>query len=76
MILCSPLHVRSLTFIFSSPAPARYKEMLKSFKYIMPTWSEQELMSGSVADISQWYSISSDSEVCRDTCYMDLLLRI
>jgi len=45
------------TFIFSSPTPARYREMLKHFpscKYIMPTWSEQELMFVE-ADISKWY---------------------
>lgn len=35
------------TLIFSSPAPGRYKEVIKnapSFKYIMPTWSAEELM--------------------------------
>ena len=34
------------TFIFSSPNPLRYKEMMKNkphFKFTMPTWSEEEL---------------------------------
>jgi hypothetical protein len=34
------------TFIFSSPNPARYKEMTKndpSYKFYMPTWSDWEL---------------------------------
>ena len=35
------------TCIFASPNPARYKQTLKAahrYTYIMPTWSEQELM--------------------------------
>eukprot|EP01039_Chlorochromonas_danica_P010110 gene10110-11190_t len=45
------------TFIFSSPAPDRYKEILKNapnFKYTMPTWSELELMFLDI-EIAQWY---------------------
>lgn len=45
------------TYIFSSPAPARYKEILKnspSQEYTLPTWSELELMFVS-ADIGSWY---------------------
>ena len=45
------------TLIFSSPSPLRYKEILKNsphFKYIMPTWSEQELMFVNIK-IDVWY---------------------
>lgn len=45
------------TFIFSSPAPSRYKEILKRsprYRYIMPTWSELELMFLN-SNIEQWY---------------------
>ena len=44
-------------FIFSSPNPARYKEIMKNdfkVKYTMPTWDENELMS--IADnCEDWY---------------------
>ena len=42
-----PVSRAKWTFIFSSPAPGRYQEIMKNrpkFKYIMPTWTEQELM--------------------------------
>jgi hypothetical protein len=45
------------TYIFSSPAPARYKEILKNspcHEYTLPTWSELELKFVS-ADIGKWY---------------------
>jgi hypothetical protein len=43
-------------FIFSSPYPARYKEMLKncpSYKYILPTWSYEELLTFNSED-NRW----------------------
>ena len=45
------------TFLFSSPAPNRYKEFLKILPckmYTMPTWSEQELMFVN-SDVESWY---------------------
>jgi hypothetical protein len=45
------------TFIFSSPNKRRYKEMLKnnpSYKYTMPTWSEEELKFVN-SNHSEWY---------------------
>jgi hypothetical protein len=44
-------------FIFSSPSPRRYKEIMKnapSFRFTMPTWSEQELERVN-RDKDQWY---------------------
>jgi hypothetical protein len=51
-----PVSRAKWTFLFSSPAPLRYKEILKNapcFRYTMPTWSEQELMF--VGDIPLWH---------------------
>lgn len=45
------------TYIFSSPAPVRYKEIIKNYpsqEYTLPTWSELELLFVS-ADIASWY---------------------
>ena len=45
------------TFIFSSPNKLRYKEMCKnypSYKYTMPTWSEEELMFV-YSNRNEWY---------------------
>ena len=45
------------TFIFSSPASTRYKEIMKNkpwYMYTLPTWSEQELMFAN-ADVKLWY---------------------
>jgi len=47
------------TYIFSSPDPARYKEIIKNSPkraYILPTWSELELMFVSAdKPIDSWY---------------------
>ena len=45
------------TFIFSSPNGLRYEEMCKnlpSYKYTMPTWSEEELMFVN-SNRNEWY---------------------
>ena len=55
--VAEPVSRAKWTYIFSSPAPARYKEILKNFptfKYTMPTWSEQELMFA-MDDRDLWY---------------------
>lgn len=42
-----PVSRAKWTYIFSSPAPDRYKEILKNYpsqEYTLPTWSEWELM--------------------------------
>eukprot|EP01033_Poteriospumella_lacustris_P000245 gene245-164_t len=47
MELVHPASRAEWTFIFSSPAPARYKEFLKhspSWEFALPDWSEVELM--------------------------------
>ena len=52
-----PVSRAKWTLIFSSPAPARYKEILKNapnFKFTMPTWSELELLFVN-GDIASWY---------------------
>ena len=52
-----PLYRGKWTFIFSSPAPGRYKEIMKNgpnYTYTMPTWSEQELMFVN-SNIAEWY---------------------
>jgi len=46
-------------FIFSSPNPARYKEIIKNsprYTYTMPTWSEEELEYLD-SNKSNWYDI-------------------
>ena len=67
------------TFIFSSPSPSRYKEILKNApraRYILPTWSEQEFVFLN-ANISVWYenfvryggvprSVFSDSNLLKE----------
>jgi hypothetical protein len=54
-----PVSRAKWTYIFSSPDPSRYKEIIKnspSRAYILPTWSELELMfvSGD-KPIGSWY---------------------
>jgi hypothetical protein len=52
-----PVSRAKWTFIFSSPAPARYHEILKNSpcqEFTLPTWSELELTFVS-ADIGNWY---------------------
>ncbi|KAJ1407447.1 hypothetical protein B484DRAFT_423651 [Ochromonadaceae sp. CCMP2298] len=52
-----PVSRAKWTYIFSSPAPARYKEILKNSpcqEYTLPTWSELELMFVS-GDTGNWY---------------------
>jgi hypothetical protein len=52
-----PVSRAKWTYIFSSPAQDRYKEILKNsprHKYTLPTWSELELLFVS-ADIARWY---------------------
>jgi hypothetical protein len=52
-----PVSRAKWTYIFSSPAPDRYKEILKNsprHKYTLPTWSELELLFVS-ADIARRY---------------------
>ena len=48
------------TYIFSSPDPKRYKQILKNFpnhRYTLPTWSELELMLLSAdRPVSEWYN--------------------
>jgi hypothetical protein len=53
----APVSRAQWTYIFSSPNPARYKEILKnspSQRFTLPTWSEAELLFVS-ADIDSWY---------------------
>ena len=56
-----PVSRAKKTFIFTSstsPPPKHFYELLKgspNFRYIMPTWSEQEFMFAE-ADVSQWYN--------------------
>lgn len=52
-----PVSRAKWTYIFSSPAPDRYKEILKNYpsqEYTLPTWSEWELMFVS-ANVGDWY---------------------
>eukprot|EP01031_Cornospumella_fuschlensis_P030373 gene30373-36700_t len=56
--VAEPFSRAKWTYIFSSPAPDRYKETLKnspSQEYTLPTWSELELMFVSGADNGRWY---------------------
>jgi hypothetical protein len=54
-----PVSRAKWTYIFSSPDPARYKEIIKNSPnrmYILPTWSELELMFVSAdKPIGSWY---------------------
>eukprot|EP01033_Poteriospumella_lacustris_P003711 gene3711-2639_t len=53
----APVSRAQWTYIFSSPNPARYKEILKNWpsqRFTLPTWSEVELLFVS-ADIDSWY---------------------
>lgn len=52
-----PVSRAKWTYIFSSPAPSRYKEILTNKPhrtYILPTWSQNELMFVR-SDIENWY---------------------
>eukprot|EP01033_Poteriospumella_lacustris_P003572 gene3572-2591_t len=53
----APVSRAQWTYIFSSPNPARYKEIIKNWpsqRFTLPTWSELELLFVS-ADIDSWY---------------------
>ena len=54
-----PVSRAKWTYIFSSPDPKRYKEILKnspSMEYTLPTWSELELMILSAdKPVGEWY---------------------
>ena len=54
-----PVSRAKWTYIFSSPDPKRYKQILKnspSLEYTLPTWSELELMLLSAdRPVSEWY---------------------
>ena len=52
-----PLYRVKWTFIFTSPEPVRYKNILKNspqFMYTMPAWSQRELMCIN-NDTKSWY---------------------
>ena len=58
-----PAYGATWTCIFSSPNEGRYKEIMKNsthIKYIMPTWTEQELScieanSSKLRELYEWY---------------------